>query len=131
MDSSRDTERECANISDDKIPMTSDGQGVSRRKFTRNALVGSAVLLTLSNRSAWGATATACISTSLLTSFTQASRPLNPDQQIEIDRYYDSVNYYEKRSSDEYPVGDQTCYEYKTNNGSINITDLQSSPPAE
>ncbi len=131
MDSSRDSERESANISDDKIPMASDGQGVSRRKFTRNALVGSAVLLTLSNRSAWGATA--CISTSLLTSYAQAqaSRPLNPDQQVEFDRY--SENYFENRS-DEYLVGDQTCYDYETdetNTGTIEIIDLRATPPAK
>lgn len=116
MDGKRDSDQENVIISAVKTPSTAEGQGVSRRKFTRNALVGSAVLLTLSNRSAWGATATACISTSLLTSYAQASRPLNPDQQAEIDRYYDNVNYTEKLSSDEFPDGDQTCYEYKTNN---------------
>lgn len=40
----------------------------NRRRFTRNAVVGSAVIFSLSNRAAWGQDVT-CMSTSILASF--------------------------------------------------------------
>lgn len=43
-------------------------QNPQRRKFSRNALAGSAVLLSLGNRSAWGQTV-GCMSVATLNSF--------------------------------------------------------------
>ena len=66
MSTKKDFEQEMISSDEVLVPKDSEGKGTSRRKFTRNVLVGSAVLLTLSNRSAWGATITTCISTNLL-----------------------------------------------------------------
>lgn len=52
--------------------------GSSRRRFTRNTVVGSAVLLSLGNRTAWGARNNdgTCLSASLLASFVAAGNTL-------------------------------------------------------
>ena len=44
-----------------------------RRLFSRGALAGSAVLLSLGNRTAWGQTVVDCMSTATLDSFTPAT----------------------------------------------------------
>ena len=108
MNTKKDFEQEMISSDEVLVPKDSEGKGTSRRKFTRNALVGSAVLLTLSNRSAWGATK--CISTNLLVSYAngQASAPNNSEQQLEINDYYNNYN-----GEEQYTDGDNTCYDIK------------------
>lgn len=90
---------------------------VTRRKFTRNILLGSAVLLTLSNKTAWGGLQERCISTQLWDSFTNGGRSFesfNPAQQEEISNYEQFVDYYH----DQHPPTDvdgTTCYSYQDN----------------
>ena len=111
MSTKKDFEQEMTISDEILLPKDSEGKGTSRRKFTRNVLMGSAVLLTLSNRSAWGATVTKCISTNLLVSYTngQASSVANnPDQQSEIDNYFSNHT-----TEEEYTDGDNTCYDIK------------------
>ena len=112
MSTKKDFEQEMISSDEVLVPKDSEGKGTSRRKFTRNALVGSAVLLTLSNRGAWGATITTCISTNLLVSYTngQASSVANnPDQQRIIDDYFNNHTD-EKIYINE---GGDTCYDIK------------------
>ena len=45
----------------------------SRRRFSRTALAGSAVLLSLGNRTAWGQTVVGCMSVATLNSFDPAT----------------------------------------------------------
>ena len=108
MSTKKDFEQEMISNDEVLVPKDSEGKGTSRRKFTRNVLVGSAVLLTLSNRSAWGATITTCISTNLLVSYANglASAPNNPEQQLEINNY---INNYPGKG--EYTNGELTCYD--------------------
>ena len=110
MSTKKDFEQEMTSSDEVLVPKDSESKGTSRRKFTRNALVGGAVLLTLSNRSAWGATITTCISTNLLVSYAngQASALNNSDQQLEINNYYNNYN-----GEKEYINGDNTCYDRK------------------
>ena len=108
MSTKKNSEQEMTISDEVLLPKDSEGKGTSRRKFTRNALVGSAVLLTLSNRSAWGATITTCISTNLLVSYVngQASA-LNPEQQLEINNYRNT----DYPGKGEYTNGEFTCYD--------------------
>ena len=68
--------------SDSEVSENSAGMPQSRRRFTRNAAGGSAVLLTLTNRSAWGSWSSGkhsgiknkkCISEHLLMSYRQGN----------------------------------------------------------
>ena len=57
---------------DAELPTEDDGQRPSstRRRFTRNGIVGSAVICSLGNRAAWGAVVNGtCLSTVTWTSF--------------------------------------------------------------
>ena len=66
----KDSEQPLANHCDGPESKVTEGSVTSRRTFTRNVLVGSAVLLTLTNRSAWGANFDVCVSTNLWNSYT-------------------------------------------------------------
>lgn len=112
---------------DDSVDMATESPSISRRKFTRNALLGGAVLLTLSNRSAWGVPKDVmCISTNVLMSFENGASALTDDQINEINNFYtvrdnyvgnDSVNRQSSyRTGDVTEVGTDTCFEYKPNN---------------
>lgn len=116
MTTGKASEQKMVNGGENSLPNDAEGTGTSRRKFTRSALIGGAVLLTLSNRSAWGATASACISTNLLVSYAngQASAPNNTQQQSEIDKYYEN---FDKIKGEEYLDGSDICYDYQTNSG--------------
>lgn len=91
--------------------MATEGHDTSRREFTRNVLVGSAVLLTLTNRSAWGLmeNPVKCISTNLLMSYRngQASG-LTAEQQEEVRQFEE---YLSEATADSVNVGDDTCIE--------------------
>lgn len=55
---------------DDLLESAGHVQGTNRRRFSRSAIVGSAVLLSLGNRAAWGGGATVgCMSVATLNSF--------------------------------------------------------------
>ena len=103
------SEQQLANNCDDSVSKVTEGPVTSRRTFTRNVLVGSAVLLTLSNRSAWAATETVCVSTNLLMSYNNGQpSAFTAEQQAEIDNF----NRYaiDERKNEEDINGD-TCYE--------------------
>lgn len=61
--------------------------GSNRRRFTRNAVVGSAVLFSLGNRAAWGADPT-CLSATFLASFSNVAFSASP---VGSDRYLDEL----------------------------------------
>lgn len=85
-------------------PTTSAGNG--RRRFTRNMLVGGAVVATLGNRAAWGQTQVTgeCISAGVFDSFTNgfasAAHPMHEEWQAQLTRMEQDVN-----SADEYVSG--------------------------
>ena len=60
-------------LDNEEIPAQTDPaaeNGTSRRRFTRNAVVGSAVLVSLGNRAAWGQDpGETCMSATILASF--------------------------------------------------------------
>ena len=68
MATEQDLDQQIIDNTDESVKQVAERSGLSRRKFTRNVLVGSAVLLTLSNRSAWGTKELICASASLLES---------------------------------------------------------------
>ena len=89
LNSQKTSDPQIADNCGDSENMVTEGHDVSRRKFTRNVLVGSAVLLTLGNRAAWGASS-ACISPNVWASYTEGGTPLasfNPEQQADIIEY--------------------------------------------
>ena len=116
METRKDLEQKLADSCENSEPTLTKALGTSRRKFTRNALVGSAVLLTLSNRSAWGTKVLVCASANLLVSY-GAGRPstlnLTTEQQKEIDDY---ELYYNDRKNDPVDIQGDMCYEINTPN---------------
>lgn len=89
----------------------SERPDISRRKFTRNVLVGSAVLLTLTNRSAWGLKVAPCISTNLLMSYRNGQiSALTMEQQQEIDDFERYRDYIKPNTQPE-DINGTTCYE--------------------
>ena len=107
----KDSEQPLANHCDGPESKVTEGSVTSRRTFTRNVLVGSAVLLTLSNRSAWGNNLV-CFSTNLLMSYEtgQASALTEPQQQ-EIDDYEDFIRNNSNNIISESEINGETCYE--------------------
>ena len=99
-------------------------QNPNRRRFTRNAVVGSSVLLSLGNRAAWGVTP-GCMSVMTLNSFdansgTFASLPpggkLGHDPDLAATILNPPNNFYETNCGDPElvcafprPVDDQNC----------------------
>jgi hypothetical protein len=109
MDTKRDSKQEVGNTGKDLASMAAEDKGTSRRKFTRNALVGSAVLLTLSNRSAWGAKVVVCASANLLLSYnTGQPSAMTLDQLEEINNY---EHYLSEAKAEPEKIGDAMCYE--------------------
>jgi hypothetical protein len=106
------SEQQLANNCADSESKVTEGPVTSRRTFTRNVLVGSAVLLTLSNRSAWAATETVCVSTNLLMSYNNGQpSALNDLQNAEIENFYDYTKYpIDKRKNEREENGD-TCFD--------------------
>lgn len=131
MGAKKDSEQELVNSGENVVPADDEGKGISRRKFTRNALVGSAVLLTLGNRSAWGASSNTlmCISTNMLVSYENgmASALNGTPQEADINNFITTRNNFDGNSSVDrgisYRTGDvveietetgaETCFEYK------------------
>lgn len=87
-------------------PLVPDGQvqDPSRRRFSRSAIAGSAVLLSLGNRAAWGQDVVGCMSVASLNSFNPStgmfiSAPAggkpgqNPDLAAKIHEISDPPNY--------------------------------------
>ena len=85
------------NVDDAKRTVETDGEvkNLNRRRFSRNALAGSAVLLSLGNRSAWGGQTMGCMSVNTLNSFdpvqgmfisapAQANGELKPEHNVEL-----------------------------------------------
>jgi len=68
----------------------------SRRRFTRNALAGGAVLLTLGNRSAWGGgpAVGACVSqntyVSIAAGYVASQTTVHSDEIAEFKDYFDA-----------------------------------------
>jgi hypothetical protein len=83
----------------------------SRRKFTRGATLGGAVLLTLGNRSAWSQEEMLCVSTQNWNSFSRGGVSLAPStdaMQAELQRFEDQV--FDNGGTDStFISGDQTC----------------------
>ena len=109
MGTKKDFEQKLADSCDNSEPKLTMGLGTSRRKFTRNALVGSAVLLTLSNRSAWAATHVVCASANLLLS-TGPPSAMTLNQSQEVENY---KTYYNERLEDPENIAGDMCYEIK------------------
>ncbi len=97
--------------------------GQSRRKFTRNVTVGSAVLLSLGNRAAWGSYGggshflgkgkkggkiVACVSQQVWASFYKGAASMAPNTKHskEIKKF---AKYYGKRGSKTFEKGRQIC----------------------
>jgi len=81
----------------------------ARRRFGRNVVAGSAVLLTLSNRSAWGDVGPAdnqCLSASVLLSY-------SPNAPSTMARHYDEVEAYKRFEflEDQYDVISQKNFD--------------------
>lgn len=134
MGAKKDSEQELVNSGENVVPADDEGKGISRRKFTRNALVGSAVLLTLGNRSAWGASSNTlmCLSTNLLVSYENgmASALNGTQQETDIENFITTRDNFDSKDSNSsvdrgisYRTGDvveivtergaETCFEYK------------------
>jgi hypothetical protein len=115
METKLDFEQQRVDSCDDSEPKLTEGLGTSRRKFTRNVLVGSAVLLTLSNRSAWGDKILVCASTNLLMSYrTGQPSAFTEDQQKELNNF----EYYRSDAIQEpEDMSGVTCYERTQPNG--------------
>jgi len=112
MATEKDFDQHIDDHSGESVTEVAERPDLSRRKFTRNVLVGSAVLLTLSNRSAWGTKELICASASLLESYKLANPSRLTEKELnEIDTY----NWYLSEAKSE-PVlidGDM-CYEINT-----------------
>ena len=123
MATEKDFDQQIDDHSGVSVTEVAERSGLSRRKFTRNVLVGSAVLLTLSNRSAWGTKDLVCASASLLESYNLANPSRLTDEQInEIETY----NFYLSEAKNE-PVfidGDM-CYEINTPNLNSETTEAK------
>lgn len=78
MDIKQENEKSDAGVND--VP-EQDESVQSRRKFTRGAALGGAVLLTLGNRAAWSQTDMLCVSTQNWTSFTRGNMSLAPSTE--------------------------------------------------
>ena len=132
METKKVSEQQLTNNCDDSEPKVTEGPVTSRRTFTRNVLVGSAVLLTLSNRSAWAANEIVCVSTNLLMSYNNGQpSAFTAEQQAELDKF----NSYpiDERNNQEDINGD-TCYrvnqpnENSDKSGSYFLLDETKSP---
>jgi len=111
MGTKKDFEQKLADSCDNSEPKLTEGLGTSRRKFNRNVLVGSAVLLSLSNRSAWAATNVVCVSANLLLSAaTGQPSAMTLAQSQEVKNYND---YYDQRKKDPENIAGDMCYEIK------------------
>lgn len=113
MDTKKVSEQQLTNNCDDSESKVTEGPVTSRRTFTRNVLVGSAVLLTLSNRSAWGNNPIVCFSTNTLLSYgTGQASALSTEQQQEIKDYEDFLNDSSNNIiSVSEDINGDTCYE--------------------
>src|SRR5210317_1223851 len=90
MATEKDLNQQITDNSDASVTEVTEVAGVSRRKFTRNVLLGSAVVLTLSNRSAWGGAEIVGVSASLLDSYryhTAYPSRLTDKELCELDKY--------------------------------------------
>jgi hypothetical protein len=122
------SEKEMVDISEDLASAKTESNGLSRRKFNRNVLVGSAVLLTLSNRSAWGVPDpnTLCFSTNVLMSYENGQASWLTDT-TDIDNFIATRDNYKipgepdsydnRRSYRDGPIieneNSETCFPYK------------------
>ena len=110
--------------------MANEGPDTSRREFTRNVLVGSAVLLTLTNRSAWGwgdwgDKKLLCVSTNLLMSYRNGQvSALTVEQQEEIRKFEE---YLSEAKTDPENIGGDTCYEISWDDGENDYHDKDGS----
>ena len=114
MTTDKDFDQQIADNSDESVTEVAEQSGLSRRKFTRNVLVSSAVLLTLSNRSAWGTKELICASASLLESYALANPSRLTDE--EVNEIYNYEAFYQDRKSEPWydaQTGDM-CYEINT-----------------
>ena len=112
MGAKKDSEQELVNSGENVVPADDEGKGISRRKFTRNALVGSAVLLTLGNRSALGAPVyDVCISTNLLASYANGTASGLTTEQINTIEDFNNRNYDPNTiPNSDFETGTQSCY---------------------
>lgn len=114
--------KQAVDNSDQSVTEIAERSGLSRRKFTRNVLVGSAVLLTLSNRSAWGTKELICASASLLESYHTANPSRLTEEQLNEVYKYDA--FYHERKNDPVMIDGDMCYERNTSN--LNSESLES-----
>ena len=113
MGTKRDAEQELVNSGENVVPLDDEGKGISRRKFTRNALLGSAVLLTLGNRSALGAGGldVVCVSTNSLVSYANgAASGFTLEQINTFDDFINPASDPKRIPNSEFEEGTLSCY---------------------
>lgn len=111
MATDKDFDQQISDNTEESVTDVAERSGLSRRKFTRNVLVGSAVLLTLSNRSAWGTKEVICASASLLESYRTANPSRLTDEELNEIYNYDAY-YHERKDEPQYdPQTGDMCYE--------------------
>ena len=116
MATDKDFDQQISDNTEESVTEVAERSGLSRRKFTRNVLVGSAVLLTLSNRSAWGTKEVICASASLLESYRTANPSRLTDEELNEIYNYDAY-YHERKDEPQYdPQTGDMCYERNTPN---------------
>ncbi len=126
METKKVSEQQLTNNCDDSESKVTEGSVTSRRTFTRNVLIGSAVLLTLSNRSAWG-NSPVCFSTNLLMSYgTGQASALTTEEQQEINDYEDFLNDSNNNIINVYEdINGDTCYEIgSSDEDGLNLEDI-------
>jgi hypothetical protein len=92
----------------DRLRGAEESPKLSRRKFTRAALTGSAVVFSVGNKGAWGQVQEICISTSVLTSYYTTNPSAVARHETEVQNFLDGAggDAYDKPNS----VPPQTCY---------------------
>ena len=115
MGTKKDSEQELVNSGENVVPADDEGKGISRRKFTRNALVGSAVLLTLGNRAAWGDPLNVSISANLWASYVNGGQNINnasysPEQKSDILQFESCLEDYNPGHGYDLEVDPHICY---------------------
>jgi hypothetical protein len=105
----------------ERLDGPNDSPQQSRRKFTRAALTGSAVLFSMGNKGAWGAVQESCISTPVYASWYTGNPSSVARQEAQVE---DFLANYDKRLDQMAPdppepatgMAPLTCYEWEDGN---------------
>ncbi len=104
------SEKEMVDISDNLASEKTESKGLSRRKFTRNVLLGSAVLLTLNNQTAWGVPSNVTVSANLWASYTNNGyASFSQPHKDQITAFEECLENYNGKKPD-FDVDPHICY---------------------